>query len=75
MRDVDGTGMALGVAALLTGLSLWGQQGRGSFGNTKNEPYPFAASRDWEWDWSLGGPVKVRYRRPTTRQSDGGGDE
>jgi len=28
-------------------------------------------SRDWEWDWSLGGPVEVRYRRPTTRQSGG----
>lgn len=33
MKDVDGTGMALGVAALLAGLSLWGQYGDQSDGS------------------------------------------
>lgn len=70
MKDVDGTGMALGVSALLAALSMWGQYGdqsdgsfaRGSLGNTKDAPYPFADK-------------EVQYARLTDGQLYGAADD
>jgi len=38
-------------------------------GSAGNESGP-EATRDWEWDWSLKGPISIEARKPTPLPSE-----